>query len=72
MPIFDQGYQHWHGRLSGHARRWTVITRHGVAAQWKNRSVKVLVFTALMPAVVLALFLIIWGLIEQQSTWITP
>jgi hypothetical protein len=30
MPIFDQGYQHWSGALSGHAWRWLVITRHGV------------------------------------------
>jgi ABC-2 type transport system permease protein len=72
MPIFDQGYQHWHGRLSGHARRWLVITRHGVAAQWKNKAVKGMVIAALMPAGVLALFLIFWGLIEQQSSWVTP
>ena len=32
MPIFDQGYQHWHGRLAGHAWRWLAITRQGVAA----------------------------------------
>ena len=30
MPIFDQGYQHWQGTLSGHAWRWLTITRHGV------------------------------------------
>ena len=30
MPIFDQGYQHWSGTLSGHAWRWLAITRHGV------------------------------------------
>ena len=30
MPIFDQGYQHWTGHLSGHAWRWLAITRHGV------------------------------------------
>ncbi len=30
MPIFDQGYQHWSGTLSGHAWRWLPITRHGV------------------------------------------
>ena len=30
MPIFDQGYQHWNGTLSGHAWRWLAITRQGV------------------------------------------
>ena len=30
MPIFDQGYQHWSGTLSGHSWRWLTITRHGV------------------------------------------
>lgn len=67
MPIFDQGYQHWHGRLSGHAWRWLAITRHGVVAQWKARGVKWVVVAALGPALFLTAFLIIWGLIEQQS-----
>ena len=30
MPIFDQGYQHWSGKLWGHGWRWLAITRHGV------------------------------------------
>ena len=36
MPIFDQGYQHWQGKLSGHAWRWLSITRQGVRTpeQW--------------------------------------
>ena len=37
MPIFDQGYQHWQGQLSGQAGRWLAITRQGVRAQLKNR-----------------------------------
>ena len=32
MPIFDQGYQHWNGELSGHGWRWYAIARHGVRA----------------------------------------
>ena len=67
MPIFDQGYQHWHGRLSGHAWRWLAITRRGVAVQWKGRGVKWVVASALGPALLLAGFLIVWGLFEQQS-----
>ena len=40
MPIFDQGYQHWQGTLSGHAWRWLAISRHGIAMQWKGKGVK--------------------------------
>ena len=66
MPIFDQGYQHWHGKLSGHAWRWLAITRHGVASQLRT-ACDAVVFTAWFPALALAAFLIVWGLIEQQS-----
>ena len=31
MPIFDQGYQHWSGKLSSHAVRWLAVARHGVS-----------------------------------------
>jgi ABC-2 type transport system permease protein len=67
MPIFDQGYQHWQGRLSGHGWRWLAITRRGVAVQWRGRGVKWVLAAALGPALLLAGFLIVWGLIEQQS-----
>ena len=36
MPIFDQGYQHWKGALSGHAWRWLAITRQGLRGQLKG------------------------------------
>lgn len=72
MPIFDQGYQHWSGRLSGHATRWMAITAQGVRAQWKNRWVKGVVFASWLPALVLGGFLAIWGLFEQQSSFIAP
>ena len=36
MPIFDQGYQHWKGTLSGHAWRWLAITRQGLRGQLKS------------------------------------
>jgi ABC-2 type transport system permease protein len=72
MPIFDQGYQHWDGQLSGHATRWLAITRQGIASQWKGWPVKVVVFTALIPALVLAGFLCLWGMLEQQSSYLEP
>lgn len=65
MPIFDQGYQHWKGALSGHAWRWLVISRHGLRTQLKGRNVRLLLILAWMPAVVLVSALAVWGLFEQ-------
>src|SRR5262245_33477365 len=72
MPIFDQGYQHWQGRLSGHAWRWLAVTRQGVRAQMKNRFTRLVVLFALLPAIALAMTLIEWGLLEQQAEFIRP
>jgi ABC-2 type transport system permease protein len=67
MPIFDQGYQHWQGQLSGHGWRWLAVARHGVRAQLQNRFVRLLLFIAWMPAVALVATLTLWGLLEQQA-----
>jgi ABC-2 type transport system permease protein len=72
MPIFDQGYQHWTGPLSGHAWRWLTIARHGVRVQAGNRWVRMCLILAMLPAVVLSLVLILWGLFEQQSPMVMP
>ena len=65
MPIFDQGYQHWEGQLSGHGWRWLAIARRGVRSQLKNRWMRLTLLLAWGPALVLAAFLAIWGLAEQ-------
>ncbi len=67
MPIFDQGYQHWSGTLSGHAWRWLAITRHGVKIGRKNLFLRAFLFLAWAPALVLAFMLCIWGLVERKS-----
>ncbi|MBX7106579.1 MAG: hypothetical protein K1X57_21060 [Gemmataceae bacterium] len=67
MPIFDQGYQHWKGPLTGHAWRWLVIARNGVKAQLSGKLVRILLFVAWMPALVLVLALVAWGLLEQRA-----
>lgn len=72
MPILDQGYQHWDGKLAGHAFRWLAITRQGVKAQFKNRWLVSTLVGALAPALLLAGFLILWGLFEQQATVLEP
>jgi ABC-2 type transport system permease protein len=67
MPIFDQGYQHWSGQLSGHAWRWLAITRRGVKTAIQTRWVRLALLVAWIPALMLALVLCLWGLVERQS-----
>ncbi len=67
MPIIDQGYQHWSGELSGHAWRWLAITRRGVKSALQARMVRLALFFAWMPALVLVFVLCMWGLVERQS-----
>jgi ABC-2 type transport system permease protein len=68
MPIFDQGYQHWTGKLSGHSWRWLTITRHGVRQGLKSRILRYVIFSAWVPALVLVVMLSLWGLLERKST----
>lgn len=72
MPVFDQGYQHWSGELSGHAWRWLAITRHGVRIGSQSRALRVLLMVAWIPAIVLVLMLCLWGLLERKSGVIAP
>lgn len=72
MPIFDQGYQHWSGHLSNHAWRWLAISRHGVRVAIKLPRLKRTLFIAWMPAIGLAVFLSVWGLIERGSDLVAP
>jgi ABC-2 type transport system permease protein len=72
MPILDQGYQHWKGSLRGHTWRWLAITRQGALAQIKNRWVWAIFISSCFPVLVLAAFLVLWGLFEQKSIVLTP
>jgi ABC-2 type transport system permease protein len=67
MPIFDQGYQHWDGRLSGHGWRWLAITRLGVRVGMEGRIFRLVLLVSLLPAVILATALCLWGLVERKS-----
>jgi ABC-2 type transport system permease protein len=67
MPIFDQGYQHWSGQLSGHAWRWLAITRRGLKTALQGRLVRLALFVSWLPAIVLTFVLCMWGLVERQS-----
>jgi ABC-2 type transport system permease protein len=70
MPVFDQGYQHWSGTLTSHAWRWLAITRRGVRTALQSRLVRVALFVAWLPAIVLVFVLSLWGLVERQSALI--
>jgi ABC-2 type transport system permease protein len=72
MPIFDQGYQHWSGTLSGHFWRWLTITRHGARVGKQNILLRLLVIFSWFPAVCLAFMLCLWGLLEQKSALVAP
>ena len=72
MPIFDQGYQHWSGKLSGHAWRWLAIARHGVRGGLKNRGVRLFLMISWLPALLLATLLCLWGMVERKSDLIVP
>src|SRR5580692_6677987 len=72
MPIFDQGYQHWQGPLSGHGWRWLAIARQGVRVQMKNRFVRFLLLAAWIPAVALVIAVAVWGLVEQRNENVMP
>lgn len=67
MPIFDQGYQHWSGKLAGHTWRWLAIARHGLRTALSNTWVRRVLFFAWMPAIALGAMLCLWGLLERQS-----
>lgn len=72
MPIFDQGYQHWNGRLAGHSWRWLAITREGIRAQFRKKGTKWTVMSAFAPSLLLVGALVLWGLLEQGSTLLEP
>lgn len=72
MPIFDQGYQHWDGALSGHTWRWLAVTRQGIRVQLRKRWTKWWIATAFAPALLLAAAVIVWGLLEQGSSLLDP
>jgi ABC-2 type transport system permease protein len=69
MPIFDQGYQHWQGTLSGHGLRWLTVARHGARAGMQNRLIRVVLIFAWLPALALVGVLCLWGMAERQTPW---
>ncbi len=67
MPIFDQGYQHWRGPLSGRANRWLTIALQGARVQLKGRGLRGLMIISWLPALALVIAMALWGLVEKKS-----
>jgi ABC-2 type transport system permease protein len=72
MPVFDQGYQHWSGELSGHMWRWLAITRHGLRIAMTGRLLRLVLLLAWLPAIALVFVLCLWGLLERSSDLVLP
>jgi ABC-2 type transport system permease protein len=69
VPIFDQGYQHWKGKLHSRFWHWWAIARRGALLASKGRFTKLVMFASVTPALMLATILALWGLVEQQASW---
>lgn len=72
MPIFDQGYQHWNGKLTSQMWRWWAITRNGIQMQLRNKLTRIVTIACFGPALALAAFMILWSLFEQGNSYIKP
>ena len=51
MALYDQGYRHWDGPLSGHATRWFTITQNGVRQALRNKWFVAVLLLAQLPMV---------------------
>ncbi len=72
MPIFDQGYQHWHGTTRGHFWRFLAISRQGVRSKLKGGFTRLIMIAAWLPAIALVSLMAVWGLVEQQAEVVQP
>ncbi|HMO35873.1 MAG TPA: hypothetical protein PKA06_07520, partial [Gemmatales bacterium] len=72
MPIFEQGYQHWNGKLHGQAWRWWAISWHGVRMQLRSTLTRTVLALCIGPAFGIAAFMILWSLFEQGNAYIKP
>jgi len=49
MPIYDQSYAHWKGRLEGRVFRWLPIMLNGIRLVFKRKLMLLLIGVALIP-----------------------
>jgi len=60
MPVYDQSYKGWEGKLKSHSLRWWVVTKYGVKTAFKKKAVRGLLMFALLPFIASAVY--IYGL----------
>ena len=63
MPVFEQGYKHWEGDLSGHLWRWWTIARQGIRVALQGWMLRILTMLAMTPAVALVGVFVLWGFV---------
>ncbi len=64
MPIYDQSYAHWKGRLDSHVFRWLPITSNGIRLAFKSKLVRVVLILGLVPFVLRAGFIVLLNYAE--------
>ncbi|MFC1627612.1 hypothetical protein ACFL3H_00690 [Gemmatimonadota bacterium] len=47
MPIYEEVYRPWHGRLVPDPRTWLIIARTGIRLHWKRSMIVLLLFAAI-------------------------
>ncbi len=62
MALYDQGYRHWDGALSGHATRWLTITQHGVRQALRNKWLVGLLLLSQLPMI--GLSFVAYGMLQ--------
>jgi ABC-type transport system involved in multi-copper enzyme maturation permease subunit len=69
MPIYDQSYAHWKGRLEGRGFRWLPIMQNGIALVFKKKLLLALIGATLIPFMVQLVKVILyhnWDAIMDQ------
>jgi ABC-2 type transport system permease protein len=67
MPIYDQSYAHWKGRLEGHIFRWLPITLTGIRLPFRSKLFLVLFILGLVPFVIRAAMIVLFYYVENMQ-----
>jgi len=67
MPIYDQSYAHWKGRLEGRILRWLPITQTGVRLAFKSKIFLLLFILGLSPFVIRFGMIVIYHYFESAK-----
>lgn len=67
MPIYDQSYAHWKGRLEGHIFRWLPITLNGIRLAFRSKFFIVLFILGEVPFIIFAGWIVLYHVIGVES-----